>query len=606
MSLFGDPLKKTSFPAANNSAAGQQVAENNSELKDQEPNASVKNAKSDYASLGEQLVKQNLITPDQLEIAKKVQRETGGAQMIGNILVEMGFITEHTLSEVLSTDKGIDTFDPSNSIVDPDIVKLVPKELAMNFRAVPISSEDNKIYLAMVDIYDVVALDRLKMHLPAESKIVPMQCSQAALSDLIDNYYEYELSIDGILREIEHLNRDELVKQASNEQSYVNPTVRLLDAILIDAIRQGASDIHFEPEGVFVRVRYRIDGHLVLIRSFHIDYWSAVVVRIKIISGMNIAETRLPQDGRIGYQVLGREIDFRVSTQPTIDGENVVMRILDKKNSLLPMAKLGLSKKNIERLQKAMSKPEGIVVVTGPTGSGKTTTLYSILSEINDLSINIMTLEDPVEYRLPMIRQSNIRAQGGMDFAGGIKAALRQDPDVIFVGEVRDNETATLAMRASMTGHKVFTSLHTNDAIGAITRLIDIGCNPRVLSENIVAVIAQRLIRKLCDNCKATRDSTIKERQILGDDVQTVYAPEGCKECGGRGYKGRLAVTEIILIDEHLTEMIGSQASKGQMMKYIKENTGFISMALDGLQKVRDGVTDIKELARCVDITDRM
>lgn len=556
--------------------------------------------------IGEKLVARGLISRDQLDIALKVQRDSSKTTMIGAILVEMGFITESALGEVLTESSGVSQFDPKNTIIDPNLVKQVPKEVASRFKAVPILLENDSVYVAMTDIYNVLAIDRIQRYFPKRFKMVPVHCSPTELSELIDNYYDYELSIDGILREMEAIQAEELNKPQSDADGYTNPTVRLIDALLVDGIKQGSSDLHFEPEGAFVRLRYRVDGALRLIRSFHKDYWQAIGVRIKIISGMNITETRIPQDGRITLTVMGRKVDFRVATHPTIYGENIVLRILDKEKALVPMDALGFSEPNVETLMKALKRPEGIIVVTGPTGSGKTTTLYSILSYVNTPDLNIMTLEDPVEYQLPMIRQSNIREGVGLDFATGIKSLMRQDPDIIFVGEVRDEETATMALRASMTGHQVYTSLHTNDALGALPRFTDIGVKPSILAGNIIACIAQRLGRKLCSKCKKQRKPTPQEQKVLElEPNDLVWSHVGCDACHHTGYKGRIAISEIILVDEGLDELIAQSASKSEMLRHLKKK-GFIPMAEDGIGKVKKGVLDLEELIGTINLTDRL
>lgn len=562
-------------------------------------------------SIGERLIERGLISKDQLEIATRVQKDRGDTSMVGTVLVELGFITESALGEVLTESTGVEQFNPKTTIIDPNLVKQIPKEVAQRYKAVPILLDEESVYVAMTDIYNVLAVDRIQRYFPKRFKMVPVHCSEADLMELIDNYYDYELSIDGILREMEALAQssgEDLVKITSEQEGYTNPTVRLIDALLVDAIRIGASDLHFEPEDSFVRLRYRIDGRLRLVRSFHKDYWMAIAVRIKIVSGMNIAETRVPQDGRITYNVMGRQIDFRVASQPTIHGENIVMRVLDRKKALITIEQLGYSDANVKVLMKALKRPEGIIVITGPTGSGKTTSLYSILSLINKPDINIMTLEDPVEYQLSMIRQSNIREGSGMDFVGGIKSVLRQDPDVIFVGEVRDENTATMALRASMTGHQVFTSLHTNDALGAIPRLVDIGIKPKLLAGAVICCIAQRLARKLCLKCKQKKQATADECRILGLD--SAHPPElyhhvGCEACGHTGYKGRVAISEIILVDEGLDELIANEATHADMLRHITKK-GFIPMAEDGIQKVIAGQTDLDELIETINMTDRL
>ncbi len=564
---------------------------------------------SSRAPIGQTLIAKGLISEDQLDIALKIQRDSKESIMIGAILVEMGFITESALGEVLTENTDIQQFDPKSTIIDPNLIKQVPKDVAQRYNAVPILLDGDSVYIAMTDIYNVLALDRIQRYFPRRFKMVPIHCSPADLAEIIENYYEYELSIDGILREIEGIDLDDMDSLSRNDDnSYTNPTVRLIDALLVDAIRLGASDIHFEPEDSFVRLRYRIDGKLRLVRSFHRDYWMAIVVRIKIMSDINITESRNPQDGRISINVLGRHIDFRVATQPTIYGENIVMRILDKAKALLPMDALGFSEENVKTLTKALKSPEGIIVVTGPTGSGKTTTLYSILNFINKPDINIMTLEDPVEYQLPMIRQSNIKSGTGMDFIGGIKSIMRQDPDVIFIGEVRDEETATMALRAAMTGHQVFTSLHTNDALGAIPRFIDIGVNSRMLSGSIIACIAQRLARKLCSECKVEEAATEEEIKVYDLDVKNppkLFHKVGCDKCAHTGYKGRVAISEIILVDENLNELIANEATRGEMMRHLEKND-FKSMADDGISKALAGLVDLNELIRTINMTDRM
>jgi type IV pilus assembly protein PilB len=560
-----------------------------------------------YESIGQKLIRKKIISEDQLEIALKIQRVSKKNVLLGQIMVENGFLTELTLNQILTEGKGVKIFNPKESPVDPNILRKIPKDVATKISAAPFMLDDKNVHILMTDIYDLIAIDAVRKYFPSHLNFVLYQCSRSDFGEIITNYYEFDLSIAGILKEIEKIDKEELIKIAS-DGSYVNPTVRLVDVMLFDAIRMGASDIHLEPEGLFVRVRYRIDGVLKIIRSFHIDYWSAVVVRVKIMSNMNIAESRIPQDGRITFATMGRNVDFRVAVHPTIHGENIVLRILDKNKAILPMTALGYSEINVERLKKALKRPEGIIIVTGPTGSGKSTTLYSIINFINTVDVNIMTIEDPVEYQLSMIRQTNIREGGVMDFAKGIKSSLRQDPDVIFVGEVRDQETATLALRAAMTGHRVFTSLHTNDAIGSITRLMDIGVNARILSENIVACIAQRLTRKLCSNCKVEKKANAEECKLLNVDVNNppiIFTKVGCEKCGFTGYKGRVAISEILLIDSTLAEMIGKSEMKNKMIDYVNAN-GFVSMVDDGVDKVLKGQLDLEELVDTVDLTTRM
>ncbi len=554
--------------------------------------------------IGEKLIALGLISKDQLEIGLREQMKS--KKLLGNVLVTMNFITESALGEVLAESTGTERFDVKTSMLDPSIVAMVPRDVCLRNRVIPIQMEEGGLKVAMVDVFNVLAIDQIRRHFDKSVKILPVYATETEIIELIERNYDYDMSIDGILREIETGIREK-TQLDGREEGYVNPTVRLVNALLIDAIKQGCSDIHFEPEGTFLRLRYRIDGSLQQIRSFHRDYWPAMLVRMKILSGMNIAETRNAQDGRINLVALGREIDFRVATQPTVHGENVVLRILDKSKSLVPIDALGFSEHNLGVLKRCLKRPEGIIVVTGPTGSGKTTTLYSVLSFINSIDVNIMTLEDPVEYQLPLIRQTQVR-EGVIDFQSGIKSLMRQDPDIIFLGEVRDEETAIMAVRAALTGHQVFTTLHTNDALGTIPRLGDIGVPPHLLAGSLICTMAQRLARRLCNSCKKPRQATLEECTLLKLDLEnppTVHDAVGCEACAYKGYKGRMGVHEILRIDEGLDELIATKATRNHMLEYALEN-GFVPMVQDGIYKVLSGHIDIPELISTVDLTARL
>ncbi len=554
--------------------------------------------------IGEKLIALGLISKDQLQIALREQAKS--KKLLGSILVAMNFITESALGEVLAESSGSERFDSKSTMLDTNLLALVPRDVCVRNKVIPVEQSGATVKLAMVDVYNVLAIDQVRRHLDKSLKIIPIFCTETEINELIERYYNYDLSIDGVLREIETGIRDKS-QLDGREEGYVNPTVRLVNALLIDAIKQGCSDIHFEPEGSFLRLRYRIDGALQQIRSFHRDYWPAILVRLKIMSGMNIAETRSAQDGRISIVALGREVDFRVATQPTVHGENVVLRILDKSKSLVPIENLGFSEHNLELMKRCLRRPEGIIVVTGPTGSGKTTTLYSVLSYINSIDVNIMTLEDPVEYQLPLIRQTNVR-EGVMDFQSGIKSLMRQDPDIIFLGEVRDEETAIMAVRAALTGHQVFTTLHTNDALGTIPRLGDIGVPPHLLAGSLICTMAQRLARKLCKFCRSPRHANEEECKIMRVDPAhppIIHEAVGCEKCGFKGYKGRMGVHEILRIDQGLDELIATKATRNHMLEYALEN-GFVPMVQDGISKVLSGDIDIPELINTVDLTDRL
>ncbi len=558
--------------------------------------------------IGLKLLEKKVISDDQLEIAIKEQNRLGGAQTIGAILVDLGFISEGALGEILNESSGITKFDIKSSIIDSRLVKKVPKDFAIHNKLIPISYNKDSITIGMSDIFDIVAIDQLRRWFPPNFKIAPAYVAEADILHAIDQYYDYEMSIEGILREIEGSNSKNINDESQLRGDYRSPMVRLVDAILTDAVHRGASDLHFEPEPLFLRIRYRIDGKMVQIRSIHRDYWSAIAVRIKIISGMNIAESRRAQDGHVNSEILGRKIDFRVSTQPTINGENIVMRILDEKQSIVSLDALGFTQTSRNIINKMIQKPEGVIVITGPTGSGKTTTLYTLLSMINTIDKNIMTLEDPVEYHIPLIRQSNVKADSGVDFAAGVKAILRQDPDVILIGEIRDKDTAVTAIQAAMTGHQVFSSLHTNDAIGAIPRLMNIGVPNYLIAGSLIGVVAQRLTRKLCIHCKAEAPANAFDKRLLGpkhSNVSKLFKAVGCAKCGGSGYKGRVVVAEILVVDRELDELISNSASRNEMLDHALKK-GFAPMIEDGLQKVIEGIIDLKELMRAVDMTDRM
>ena len=436
---------------------------------------------------------------------------------LGKILVRLGFATEAIIRDVIGGVIGQESVDLNRAVADGDAVKMVPKDMARRLRVLPINfdSNRNQLTVAMADIFDVVALDQLNAHAGGAIEIVPVLAGEAEIEKAIDQFYGFELSVDGILNEIETGEIDYQSLDAESDE-YSQPVVRLVNALLSDAVKRSASDIHFEPEEGFLRFRYRIDGVLRQIRSLHKNYWSAIAVRLKVMAGLDIAETRAPQDGRISLSLSGRPVDFRVSTLPTVYGENIVLRVLDRQKGIVPLDKLDLQDDEITLLKLMVARPEGIILVTGPTGSGKTTTLYSILSYLNTESVNIMTLEDPVEYPMTMIRQTSANETSRLDFASGIRSMMRQDPDIILVGEIRDDDTATMALRAAMTGHQVFSTLHTNSALGAIPRLLDIGVKPDILAGNIIGVIAQRLVRKLCEKCKEPYQLGDLERNLLG------------------------------------------------------------------------------------------
>ena len=557
--------------------------------------------------IGQILISQGILTEDQLRIALLEQLKTH--QPVGKLLVNLGFVSEATLRDALSEKLGLQSVDLTQIVVDSMALKLVPREFSKRHTIFPVAldREARKLIIAIADTNNIVALDQVRAQLRGEFALETRLAGEGEIGRAIDQYYGHDFSIDGILHEIETGEIDYQSLQASGD-AYSQPVVRLISALLADAVERGASDIHFEPEQSFLRIRYRIDGVLRQIRSLHKTYWPAMAVRIKVMSKMNIAETRAPQDGRISLMLTGRAVDFRVSSQATTHGENIVLRILDRQKGIVPLDGLGLEAGQLQLLKKMIARPEGIILVTGPTGSGKTTTLYSVLNHINNDGLNIMTLEDPVEYPMTLIRQTSINEAAKMDFGNGIRSLMRQDPDVILVGEIRDEDTATMAFRAAMTGHQVYSTLHTNSAAGAIPRLLDIGIVPDVLAGNIIGIVAQRLVRRLCKHCKQAHQASAGECSMVGapaDRPPTLYRAVGCDQCDYQGYRGRMAIIEILKMDGELDELIAHRATGRELQKSALAR-GFRTLADDGVRRVLDGSTALDELMRVVDLTDRM
>jgi general secretion pathway protein E/type IV pilus assembly protein PilB len=559
-------------------------------------------------ALGQVLVAKGILSEDQLRIALLEQMKEN--QPVGKLLVSLGFVSEATLRDALSESLGRQSIDLSNAIVDPQALKFVPRDVAKRHHMLPLDYDEAtlRLTLAIADTRDIVGLDKVRALLPESADIEMLLSGESEIDRAIDQYYGHELSIDGILHEIETGEID-WKSLAAIDDEYSQPVVRLIDSILTDAVKRDVSDIHFEPEANFLRIRYRIDGMLRQIRALHKSYWPAMTVRIKVLAGMNIAEMRAPQDGRIGLSVSGRQVDFRAACQPTIHGENIVLRILDRQKGIVPLENLGLSDAHLNDLKLMIARPEGIILVTGPTGSGKTTTLYSVLNHINSEGIHIMTLEDPVEYPMALVRQTSVAETSKLDFANGIRSMMRQDPDVILVGEIRDAETAEMAFRAAMTGHQVYSTLHTNSAIGALPRLLDIGIVPDIMAGNIIGIVAQRLVRHLCDHCKAPYHAETHEMQLFGlppDAPRPVlYRATGCERCDFQGYRGRIAIMELLRLDRAIDELIARRATAHEVRAYALDR-GFVTLADDGLRRVLDGVTSLEELGRVVDLTDRM
>jgi len=559
--------------------------------------------------IGELLVQKGVVSSDQVRIALTEQKKN--REHLGKILVRLGFATEAIILDVLGGALGQEKADLSNVVVDSEAIKLIPKDMARRFKVLPLTLEAgrNRITVAMADTFNVVALDQLGAYLGTSVEIVPLLASEAEIEKAIDQFYGFELSVDGILQEIETGEIDYESIEADTEE-YSQPVVRLVNALLSDAVKRGASDIHFEPEQGFLRFRYRIDGVLRQVRSLHKNYWSAIAVRLKVMAGLDIAETRAPQDGRITLSLSGRHIDFRVSTIPTVHGENIVLRVLDRQKGIVPIDRLGLDDDILSMLKLMVARPEGMLLVTGPTGSGKTTTLYSLLSHLNTESVNIMTLEDPVEYPMGMIRQTSVNDAVRLDFGSGIRSMLRQDPDIILVGEIRDEDTAAMAFRAAMTGHQVFSTLHANSAVGAIPRLLDMGVRPDIMAGNLIGILAQRLVRRIRTDSREPYSPGEVERRILGlspdDGDVTLYRVAKSKELEDhQGYEGRMAVMELMKFDGEMDQLVSRGATSRELLDYARSR-GFRSLAEAATALVLSGQTTIDEIARVVDLTERI
>lgn len=559
------------------------------------------------APLGERLLEKGVLSEDQLRIA--LQEQEDSSENIGRVLVALGFVTEATIRDVLSETQGAETVDLKLINVAPEALNLIPMEIAKRYNVLPFALSGNELTIAVANPNDLIIFEQIRSMLSADVTLRLKVASESEISRSVDEYYGLELTIEGILHEIETGETDVAVTSLQSDSATAgHPIVRLVNAFLSDAVKRAASDIHFEPEQSFLRVRYRIDGVLRQIRSLHRSYWSAMGVRLKVMSDMNIAESRTPQDGKITMTLYGHRVDFRVACQPTVHGENFVLRILDQQKSIVPITELGLNESSLRMLNLMMARPTGLLLVTGPTGSGKTTTLYSFLNHMNKESVNIMTLEDPIEYPMHMIRQSQVSETSKMDWASGIKSMLRQDPDIILIGEIRDNETADMALRAAMTGHQVLSTLHTNSALGVIPRLLDMGVLPDILAGNVIGVIAQRLIRMLCSNCKAQRPAEGDEILILSQFVENprevgVYEPVGCSQCDYQGYKGRVAIMELLKFSEEIDELVSSRASIRDIRETAEELGLFIGLAQSAMEKVLYGLSSVDEVGRVSDIT---
>ena len=557
--------------------------------------------------IGELLVREGLITQDQLKHALDDAQQNH--TRVGYALIKLGFVEEEVLTRMLARQLRVPAVDLNRVVIDPRIIKLVPAELAQKRQVLPLRRVGRTLTVAMANPTDAGAIDDLKFI--TRHDIEPVVVGEYTLRKALDKYYEIKEDdhLQDLLDEISGEDEVEVLESGEEEvsiaalQAQVDeaPVVKLINGILTDAVTRGASDIHIEPFEKDLRVRYRIDGALQEVMKPPMRMKNALISRVKIMSQLNIAERRVPQDGRIKLKIKNKVIDFRVSTLPVIFGEKIVLRILDKSNLTLDLEKFGLEPKAEHDFMNAIMNPYGMVLVTGPTGSGKTTTLYSALSKVNNIDVNIMTAEDPVEYNIYGINQVLVRNEIGMTFAAALKAFLRQDPNIIMVGEIRDIETGGTAIKAALTGHLVLSTLHTNDAPSTITRLIDMGLEPFNVAAALNCITAQRLVRRICKQCKQEATYTPEELDaggITGDDrTMTFFKGKGCEVCSGSGYKGRAGLYEVMALSPELRRLIMHGASSDELKAQALQE-GMLTLRMDGLVKVRRGVTTLEEVIK--------
>lgn len=543
--------------------------------------------------LGDLLVEANVLTEDQLQHALAIKQSD---ERLGDVLIKEQLVTEQTLIEVLEFQLGIPHVNLGQFPIDSEIIQLVPKEIAKRYLLVPLRKEKNKLFVAMADPMDYFAIEELRML--TGFRIEPCIATKQDLNKTISKYYELQATMDAALSDLVGTTEEDNSDIVAED----SPIVVLVNQIINDAVVQGASDIHFDPQNNEFRIRFRVDGMLKTERSLPKSMQNMVIARLKIMGNLNITESRLPQDGRIQIQAQMRAIDIRLSTLPTIYGEKVVMRVLDTKNAQISISGLKFSEQNQQKFERMIRKPNGIVLITGPTGSGKSSTLSATLNDLNDEALNIITVEDPVEYQLEGINQIQVREEVGLTFAAGLRSILRQDPDVIMIGEIRDTETAQMATRASLTGHLVFSTLHTNSAIESIDRLKDMGIEPYLITSSLEGIVAQRLVRRVCRDCGRTRDVTATEQAVLlkyGFHSTQVHAGAGCPACNHTGYRGRIALHEVFELDEEAKQLILAGAASNEILQNAMKK-GYEPLVHDGLQKALNGLTTIEEVIRVV------
>ncbi|MEX2660146.1 MAG: ATPase, T2SS/T4P/T4SS family [Acidimicrobiales bacterium] len=556
---------------------------------------------SEQGQLEALLIERGLITSDQLAKATAHQETSG--QSLTRVLIQLGFVQEADLVSTIAAQLGMDFVDLADYAVDPIAVSIISDSLARRYQALPIAWDDGVLVVAMADPANVIAIDDIRSM--AKAPVRAVVATRAAIEAAIDKHHRLDSDVEDVasLALDDSGDYDDLSKVT--EVTEDAPIVKLANLLIRQAIQDRASDIHIEPTEREVRVRYRIDGVLHEVMRSPKRVQNGLISRLKIMADLNIAERRIPQDGRVSAVIAGRQVDLRVATLPTVYGEKVVMRILDKGTALLDLADLGFLPETMARYETVFHKPYGTILVTGPTGSGKSTTLYATLNQLNDPAKNIITVEDPVEYRLVGINQVQVNVKAGMTFAAALRSILRSDPDIVLVGEIRDRETATIAMEAALTGHLVLSTLHTNDSASTPTRLIEMGIEPYLVSSSIDCVVAQRLIRRLCERCKEPYQVSAGEMSVMGWDVEAeempdvLHRPKGCGACGKTGYHGRFALHEVLLVGEETRSMIAERAHSEDIKK-LAVAEGMLTLRQAGLAHVRQGSTSVEELLRVV------
>jgi type IV pilus assembly protein PilB len=565
------------------------------------------------ARLGELLVKEKLISQDQLKQALEYQKQHGGR--LGTALVKMGLVTDDEVTAVLSRQYGVPSINLKYYEVDPTVVKLIPQETAIRYQIVPLSRVGSTLTIAMTDPTNVFAMDDIKFM--TGFNVEPVVASESAIAEAITKFYGENASVQELDKVMKDLAGEETDLELAGEEEQMDlaslekaaeeaPIIKLANLILTDSVRKGASDIHLEPYEKEYRVRFRVDGILQPVMTPPLKLKDALTSRLKIMAKLDISEKRLPQDGRImiKFSKDGRkkELDFRVSTVPTLYGEKIVLRLLDKENLRLDMTKLGFEAESLGRFERNILRPYGMVLVTGPTGSGKTNTLYSSVSRLNSPETNIMTAEDPVEFQLAGVNQVQMKEQIGLNFAAALRAFLRQDPNIILVGEIRDFETAEIAVKAALTGHLVLSTLHTNDAPSTISRLMNMGIEPFLVATSVNLICAQRLVRRICANCKEVvplPEQTLLDAGYTAEEAKTTQIShgKGCNVCNNTGYKGRVGLYEVMEINDDLKELILVGASAMELKKKSLEH-GMITLRRSGLIKAAAGATTLEEVLR--------